>query len=190
MELEDLKKAWEELNSRITRNELTNQRILTDMIMQRKESVFRYFSRWEKSSVVGTIFAWAVVVYAFCTGHTPLFMNILLLVLMLAMTIITFVGFSKWKKIKQWERTDAENQIRHILEYSLFVKIMYAVVYILVLPVIVYAYYLYPKIWGLLTAVILIGILADYFVYHSTSDRLKDLSGTIRELEELKKIQD
>jgi len=189
MELEDLKKAWEELNSRVTRNELTNQRILTEMLMQRRESVTQYFSRWKKICIIFTVLIWTIVPSLIYIRNVTLVPSSLVLVVMLVSTILTFMGQAKWSKIMKWKDTGMEQQIRYVLEYKIFMRLNYIIVYILVIPVIIYSYCMYPYFRVAMFIALLIGFLLDVFIYHTTSDKLKDLSSTIRELEELKQLQ-
>ena len=192
MEMEELKKAWEELNSRVTKNELTNQRILTDMLTQRRESVYQYVSKMEKISLILGILAWTAVVYSFFIKTMPIIMPVSLFILILVTTVFSIVSKIKWGKIKKWSDVNIEEQLRAILEYNTLRNWTYIVVYILVTPITIAACYYYRHAWGgyyvvFLMVIVLIGICMDYFIYHSFSNRLKDFSKTIRELNELKK---
>jgi|GEM_PF-350252 len=199
MEMEELKKAWEELNSRVTKNELTNQRILTDMLTQRKESVYQYVSKMEKIGLIIFIFAWTLVVYCFFVKTTPIIMSVSFLILILVTTVFGIVSRIKWRKIKKWSDVNIEEQLQAILEYNTLRNWTYIVVYILTIPItIAVCYYYYPllkafhPLWGVLYVAftiitVVIGVCMDYFLYHSFSNKLKDLSKTIRELNELKK---
>jgi len=189
MELEDLKKAWEELNSRVTRNELTNQRILTEMLMQRRESVTQYFSRWKRISIIFTVLIWIIVPSLIYIRNIAFVPSSLLLIVMSVSTILTFIGQAKWRKILRWENAGMEQQIRYVLEYKIFMRLNYIIIYVLVFPVIIYSYCMYPHFRVIMIIAILIGFLLDVFTYHTTSDKLKELSASIRELEELKQLQ-
>ena len=192
MELEELKKAWEELSGRITKNELTNQRILTDMLTQRRESVYQYVSKMEKIGLILGILAWTVVVYSFFIKTTPIAISISLFILILVTTVFNIVNRIKWKKIKKWSDGNVEEQLQTILEYNTLRNWTYIIAYILVIPVFIAACYYYHHVWGgfyvvFLIVAVVIGVCLDYFIYHSFSNKLKDLSNTIRELNELKK---
>jgi len=190
MELEELKKAWEELSGRITKNELTNQRILTDMLTQRRESVYQYVSKMEKMSLILGILAWTAVMYSFFIK--PIILSASCFILILVTTVFSIVGKIKWRKVKRWSDVNIEEQLRTILEYDTLRNWTYIVVYILVIPIIIALCYYSRHSWGGLYIVFVIiaaaiGFCIDYFIYHSFSNRLKDLSKTIRELNELKK---
>jgi len=192
MEIEKLKKAWEELSKRVTKNELTNQRILTDMLTQRKESVYQYVSKMEKIGLILGILAWTVVVYSFFIKTTPIAISISLFILILVTTVFNIVNRIKWKKIKKWSDGNVEEQLQTILEYNTLRNWTYIIAYILVIPVFIAACYYYHHVWGgfyvvFLIVAVVIGVCLDYFIYHSFSNKLKDLSNTIRELNELKK---
>ena len=192
MEMEELKKAWEELSKRVTKNELTNQRILTDMLTQRKESVYQYVSKMEKIGLILGILAWTVVVYSFFIKTTPIAISISLFILILVTTVFNIVNRIKWKKIKKWSDGNVEEQLQTILEYNTLRNWTYIIAYILVIPVFIAACYYYHHVWGgfyvvFLIVAVVIGVCLDYFIYHSFSNKLKDLSNTIRELNELKK---
>ena len=62
MELEELQKAWKELNERVSQNELVHQQQIIEMLSRQKESCLQRMLRMDK---IASIFMLGVTILMF-----------------------------------------------------------------------------------------------------------------------------
>ena len=166
MELEELQKAWKELNERVNQNELVHQQQIIEMLSRQKESCLQRMLRLEKGG------------FCFLLGIT-------LLILLYVLTL-NFIGIIKLEKIKT-ER-NLEEQIKNVLQYKKLFHWGYITGYPIVTIFLGVFFYNYHQWWMVLTISILMlmAILTDYFLFHYVSDRIKEMTRVNKELAELK----
>ncbi len=189
MELEDLKRAWDELNERVTRNELLTQQMILDMLTKRKEGHLGYFNRMHKMGILLVIMITFAGIYSLCV-RTPL-LNLILLFSIIGIQYVNFtISHIKLRRIVKSEQ-DMMLQIQRIMEYKRWMNWVYLIGYLSIVPMfflVIPAVFTRWPLWGqiLFVLMILSGVAFDYFQYHRSSDKLKDLSEAIRELKELR----
>ena len=188
MELEELQKAWKELNERVSQNELVHQQQIIEMLSRQKESCLQRMLRMDK---IASIFMLGVTILMFVDfihfngklGVWPAIFGLLLYAL-----TVNFAGVILLTKIKK--ETNLEMQIKNILRYKMLINWSYIIGYLLVTPFICIFLYTYRHLWWLMITMfglILAGVLTDYFLFHHVSDRIKELTRVNKELMELKK---
>ena len=177
MELEELQKAWKELNERVSQNELVHQQQIIETLSRQKESCLQRMLRMDKIMFVDFIHLNGKLVF------WPAIFGLLLYAL-----TVNFAGVILLTKIKK--ETNLEMQIKNILRYKMLINWSYIIGYLLVTPFICIFLYTYRHLWWLMITMfglILAGVLTDYFLFHHVSDRIKELTHVNKELMELKK---
>lgn len=184
MELEELQKAWKELNCRVGQNELVRQQQIIDMLARQKESSLQKMIRHDRG---GFILLLSGLVYL---GYAFTFIRINWLVwfcgfVLVAATVCSALSLYFLKRIKN--ESNLEVQIRRILRYRSFVNWVYLAGYVLVVPILIGFFYYCHTRWIVMFAYGLFVALAlfDYFQYHYFSDKIKELGRINKELAEL-----
>lgn len=185
MELEELQKAWKELNERVTRNELVQKQQVIDMLSRQKESSLHKMIRADKMGILFFsglfLFVFIQAFYLHNTRFWPYFTPPMLLAAIMATISIC--------KLKQIEREESlEKQVKNILQYKSFMNWGFFIGYLSVIPLIVIFFIYYGNIQNILLfcAIFFPAVVIDYYQYHWFSDRIKDFSRTSKELAELK----
>ena len=186
MELEELQKAWKELNERVSQNELVHQQQIIEMLSRQKESCLQRMLRMDK---IASIFMLGVTILMFVdfihlNGKLVFWPAIFGLLLAQNKKDVD----EELTKIKK--ETNLEMQIKNILRYKMLINWSYIIGYLLVTPFICIFLYTYRHLWWLMITMfglILAGVLTDYFLFHHVSDRIKELTHVNKELMELKK---
>lgn len=184
MELEELQKAWRELNDRVKQNELVHQQQIIEMLSRQKESSLQKMIRLDRA---GFALLFSGLMYL---GYAFTFIRINWLVVfcafvLTAATVCAAVGLYWLEKIKN--ESDLEEQIRRTLRYRLFVNWVYLGSYLSVVPILGGFFYYCDSRWIILLTcgLFVASVLVDYFQYHFLSDKLKELGRINRELAEL-----
>ncbi len=183
MELEELQKAWKELNERVSQNELVHQQQIIEMLSRQKESCLQRMLRMDK---IASIFMLGVTILMFVDfihlNGKLVFWPAIFGLLLYALTV-NFAGVILLTKIKK--ETNLEMQIKNILRYKMLINWSYIIGYLLVTPFICIFLYTYRHLWWLMITMfglILAGVLTDYFLFHHVSDRIKELTHVNKEL--------
>lgn len=186
MELEELQKAWKELNKRVSLNELVHQQQIIEMLSRQKESCLQRMIRLEKAG------------FCFISGMTLLILMDFIYLkgqlvfwqavfgILIYVLILNFIGIMKLNKIKK--ETNLERQTKNVLQYKKLFHWGYIISYPIVVMFLSAFFYYYHQWWMVLTVstLMLIGILTDYLLFHYVSDRIKELAQINKELTELK----
>lgn len=186
MKLEELQKAWKELNERVSQNELVHQQQIIEMLSRQKESCLQRMIRLEKGGfcfILGITFL-ILMDFIYLKGQLAFWQAVF--GFLLYALIINFIGIMKLNKIKN--ETNLEQQIKNVLQYRKLFHWGYITGYPIVTIFLSVFFYNYHQWWMILTIgiLMLIGILADYFIFHYVSDRIKELTRVNKELAELK----
>ena len=116
MELEELQKAWKELNERVSQNELVHQQQIIEMLSRQKESCLQRMLRMDK---IASIFMLGVTILMFVDfihlNGKLVFWPAIFGLLLYALTV-NFAGVILLTKIKK--ETNLEMQIKNILPYG------------------------------------------------------------------------
>lgn len=187
MELEELQKAWKELNERVAQNELVHQQQVIEMLSRQKESCLQRMIRLDKAAFLFILGATILMLINFIhlndnTRFGPEVFGLLFYALG-----VNFACVMLLTKIKK--ETNLERQIKNMLQYKVLINWSYIIGYLLVIPFICLILYTYRSYWWFiltLCGMMLIGVLTDYFLFHYATDRIKELTRVNKELIELK----
>ena len=184
MNIDELQQAWQDLNERVTRNELMQKQQIVDMLTRQKENGLHKIYRLEKTGLVFfcgiTLFTAVKII---CANANIIFWFVGVMPLVIAV-IFSSMSFLKIRKITK--ETNLERQIINVLQYKSIINYGYITGYLSVIPLIVLIYFYYNAYWNiLLLCAVVICFIIDYFVFHFISDKVKGLSQINRELTEL-----
>lgn len=185
MELEELQKAWKELNERVTRNELVQKQQVIDMLSRQKESNLQKMIR---ADMMGILFFSGLFLFVFIQAfylHNIRFWPFIVPP-MLLVAIMATISICKLKQI-EWEK-NLEKQVKNILQYKSFMNWGFLIGYLSVIPLIVIFFIYYSNFQNILLFCVIFfpAVIIDYYQYHWFSDRIKEFSRTSKELAELK----
>ena len=186
MNLEEMQQEWKELNERVTRNEILHREEVKRILNTRRENSLEKMTRVEK---MGLAMVLAVcIVFASAWIAQPGFHivpGITGAVLILYGLLAQIFSLNKLSKIRR--ETNLENQVRHILQYKSRYNRMLLTGYPLVaLFFICFLCYYGTRFNILFTSLLLAAcIMADYFTFHYTHDRVKEMMSANRELKQI-----
>lgn len=187
MELEELQKAWKELNERVSQNELVHQQQIIEMLSRQKESCLQRMIRLDKAAFLFILGATILMLINFIHLNDNARFGPEVFGLLFYALGVNFAGVMLLTKIKK--ETNLERQIKNMLQYKALVNWSYIIGYLLAMPFIGVILYTYRSHWWFiftLCGFMLIGVLTDYFLFHYATDRIKELTRVNKELMELK----
>lgn len=187
MELEELQKAWKELNERVSQNELVHQQQIIEMLLRQKESCLHRMIRLEKGGFCFVLGMTLLILMDFIYLKGQLVFWQPAFGLLLYALGVSFMSIQLLTKIKK--EANLELQIQNVLRYKKFFHWTYIIGYILVTAFLCVFLYTYCHIWWLMltmSVVMLITVIIDYFLFHYASDRIKELTRVNKELMDLK----
>lgn len=187
MELEELQKAWKELNERVAQNELVHQQQVIEMLSRQKESCLQRMIRLDKAAFLFILGATILMLINFIHLNDNARFGPEVFGLLFYALGVNFACVMLLTKIKK--ETNLERQIKNMLQYKVLINWSYIIGYLLVIPFICLILYTYRSYWWFiltLCGMMLIGVLTDYFLFHYATDRIKELTRVNKELIELK----
>ena len=113
MELEELQKAWKELNERVNQNELVHQQQIIEMLSRQKESCLQRMLRLEKGGFCFLLGMTLLILMDFIYLKGQLVFWQATFGILLYVLTLNFIGIIKLEKIKT-ER-NLEEQIKNVL---------------------------------------------------------------------------
>ena len=116
MELEELQKAWKELNERVNQNELVHQQQIIEMLSRQKESCLQRMLRLEKGGFCFLLGMTLLILMDFIYLKGQLVFWQATFGILLYVLTLNFIGIIKLEKIKT-ER-NLEEQIKNVLQYK------------------------------------------------------------------------
>ena len=186
MNLEEMQQAWKELNERVTRNEILHREEVKRILNTRRENSLERLTRVEKMGLAMVLVV--CIVFASAWIAQPGFHivpGITGAVLILYGLLAQIFSLNKLGKIRR--ETNLENQVRHILQYkSRYNRILLTGYPLVALFFICFLYYSGTRFNILFTSLLLAAcIMADYFTFHYTHDRVKEMMSANRELRQI-----
>ena len=176
-----------ELDERISRNELVHRQQIVEMLSRQKESCLQRMIRLDQAAFLlilgGTLLLFIEFIHL--NGHL-LYWPVCFGLLFYALGV-NFAGILLLMKIKK--EMNLEIQIKNVLQYKALINWSYIIGYLLVIPFFCLILYTYRHLWWfvlIFCGMIPLGVLADYFLFHYTSDRMKELIRVNKELTEWK----
>ncbi|CDB09756.1 MULTISPECIES: hypothetical protein [unclassified Bacteroides] len=186
MNLEEMQQAWKELNERVTRNEILHREEVKRILNTRRENSLEKMTRVEKMGLAMVLIV--CIVFASAWIAQPGFHivpGITGAILILYGLLAQIFSLNKLSKIRR--ETNLENQVRHILQYKSRYNRMLLIGYPLVALFFICFLCYYGTRSNILFMSLLLAacIIADYFTFHYTHDRVKEMMSANRELKQI-----
>lgn len=186
MNLEEMQQAWKELNERVARNEILHREEVKRILNTRKESQLEKLMRLEKTGLLTIVALCLFCIYAWTTFpgyHLPT--NITAAILLVGSLVLQAGRLRQLTSMKRAE--NLEMQIRYALRY----KAAYNRTYLILYPIIIlFAVMLVVNFHTLFNRTLILlllaaGVIADYFIFHYTHGRVKQMIEANRELKQI-----
>ena len=186
MNLEEMQQAWKELNERVARNEILHREEVKRILNTRKESQLEKLMRLEKTGLLTIVALCLFCIYAWTTFpgyHLPT--NITAAILLVGSLVLQAGRLHQLTSMKRAE--NLEVQIRYALRY----KAAYNRTYLILYPIIIlFAIMLVVNFHTLFNRTLILlllaaGVIADYFIFHYTHGRVKQMIEVNRELKQI-----
>lgn len=186
MNLEEMQQAWKELNERVARNEILHREEVKRILNTRKESQLEKLMRLEKTGLLTIVALCLFCIYAWTTFpgyHLPT--NITAAILLVGSLVLQAGRLYQLTSMKRAE--NLEVQIRYALRY----KAAYNRTYLILYPIIIlFAIMLFTNFHTLFNRTLILlllaaGVVADYFIFHYTHGRVKQMIEANRELKQI-----
>ncbi|MEG1617617.1 MAG: hypothetical protein RR202_11565 [Bacteroidales bacterium] len=189
MQLEDMKSAWNEMNRRLEKSEITNQKMISKMILSRARSGFEKLVRYERLFLFFSLFAMAYLAL-------PLVITIYGLpsIVILEIILLYCVGEQAYKVyILRKIHLDTDNVqelIGKMLAYRSLTMFMFKIGMFVLLPIILVAMFLpllnqpdkLPVLAGAAVGAV-IGFVLGISAFRRHKREIEDVIGELNELE-------
>lgn len=190
MNLEEMQQAWKELDEQVTRNEILHREEVKRILNTRRENSLERLTRLEKMGLAMALIVCIVFASAWIAqpGFHPL-PGITGSVLILYGLLAQIFSLHKLGKIRR--ETNLENQVRHILQYKSCYNRMLLTSYPLVALFFITFLCCYGTRFNILFTSLLLAacIVADFFTFHYTHDRVKEMVSANRELRQIEEAE-
>lgn len=192
MELEELQKAWKSLNDKVIQNGIIHPEEVIEILTNRKESNFKKIQRLEKTIwiLIVVINIVVVCVLTFPQYPTPLCIRIGAFAITLSALVMQSSLLKSIKRIAT--ETNLEKQIQHILRYRLLYNRINIISYASIILFFAISLHYYGTLLNyiLIGAMLLVSCILDYFIFHFTQDKIRDMLCINKELAELNATKD
>lgn len=186
MNLEEMQQAWKELNERVARNEILHREEVKRILNTRKENQLEKLMRLEKTGLLTIVVLCLFCIYAWTTfAGYHLATNITAAILLAGSLVLQAGRLRQLTSMKRAE--NLEMQIRYALRY----KAAYNRTYLILYPIIIlFAVMLVVNFHTLFNRTLILlllaaGVVADYFIFHYTHGRVKQMIEANRELKQI-----
>ena len=186
MNLEEMQQAWKELNERVARNEILHREEVKRILNTRKENQLEKLMRLEKTGLLTIVVLCLFCIYAWTTfpGY-HLATNITAAILLAGSLVLQAGRLHQLTSMKRAE--NLEVQIRYALRY----KAAYNRTYLILYPIIIlFTIMLFTNFHTLFNCTLILlllaaGVVADYFIFHYTHERVKQMIEANHELKQI-----
>lgn len=186
MNLEEMQQAWKELNERVARNEILHREEVKRILNTRKESQLEKLMRLEKTGLLTIVALCLFCIYAWTTFpgyHLPT--NITAAILLVGSLVLQAGRLHQLTSMKRAE--NLEVQIRYALRYKAAYNrtylILYPIIILFAIMLVVNFHTLFNR--TLILLLLAICLIADYFIFHYTHERVKQMIEANRELKQI-----
>lgn len=186
MNLEEMQQAWKELNERVARNEILHREEVKRILNTRKESQLEKLMRLEKTGLLTIVALCLFCIYAWTTFpgyHLPT--NITAAILLVGSLVLQAGRLHQLTSMKRAE--NLEVQIRYALRYKAAYNrtylILYPIIILFAIMLVVNFHTLFNR--TLILLLLAVCLIADYFIFHYTHGRVKQMIETNRELKQI-----
>lgn len=186
MNLEEMQQAWKELNERVARNEILHREEVKRILNTRKENQLEKLMRLEKTGLLTIVVLCLFCIYAWTTFPGYHLATNITAAILLAGSLVLQAG--RLRQLTSMKRAEnLEVQIRYALRY----KAAYNRTYLILYPIIIlFAVMLVVNFHTLFNRTLILlllaaGVVADYFIFHYTHGRVKQMIEANRELKQI-----
>lgn len=186
MNLEEMQQAWKELNERVARNEILHREEVKRILNTRKESQLEKLMRLEKTGLLTIVALCLFCIYAWTTFpgyHLPT--NITAAILLVGSLVLQADRLHQLTSMKRAE--NLEVQIRYALRYKAAYNrtylILYPIIILFAIMLVVNFHTLFNR--TLILLLLAVCLIADYFIFHYTHGRVKQMIEVNRELKQI-----
>lgn len=186
MNLEEMQQAWKELNERVARNEILHREEVKRILNTRKESQLEKLMRLEKTGLLTIVALCLFCIYAWTTFpgyHLPT--NITAAILLVGSLVLQAGRLRQLTSMKRAE--NLEMQIRYALRYKAAYNrtylILYPIIILFAIMLVVNFHTLFNR--TLILLLLAVCLIADYFIFHYTHGRVKQMIEANRELKQI-----
>ena len=186
MNLEEMQQAWKELNERVARNESLHREEVKRILNTRKESQLEKLMRLEKTGLLTIVALCLFCIYAWTTFpgyHLPI--NITAAILLVGSLVLQAGRLRQLTSMKRAE--NLEMQIRYALRYKAAYNrtylILYPIIILFAIMLVVNFHTLFNR--TLILLLLAVCLIADYFIFHYTHGRVKQMIEANRELKQI-----
>ena len=186
MNLEEMQQAWKELNERVARNEILHREEVKRILNTRKESQLEKLMRLEKTGLLTIVALCLFCIYAWTTFpgyHLPI--NITAAILLVGSLVLQAGRLRQLTSMKRTE--NLEMQIRYALRYKAAYNrtylILYPIIILFAIMLVVNFHTLFNR--TLILLLLAVCLIADYFIFHYTHGRVKQMIEANRELKQI-----
>lgn len=186
MNLEEMQQAWKELNERVARNEILHREEVKRILNTRKESQLEKLMRLEKTGLLTIVALCLFCIYAWTTFpgyHLPT--NITAAILLVGSLVLQAGRLHQLTSMKRAE--NLEVQIRYALRYKAAYNrtylILYPIIILFAIMLVVNFHTLFNR--TLILLLLAVCLIADYFIFHYTHGRVKQMIEVNRELKQI-----
>ena len=186
MNLEEMQQAWKELNERVARNEILHREEVKRILNTRKESQLEKLMRLEKTGLLTIVALCLFCIYAWTTFpgyHLPT--NITAAILLAGSLVLQAGRLRQLTSMKRAE--NLEVQIRYALRYKAAYNrtylILYPIIILFAIMLVINFHTLFNR--TLILLLLTVCLIADYFIFHYTHGRVKQMIEANRELKQI-----
>ena len=186
MNLEEMQQAWKELNERVARNEILHREEVKRILNTRKENQLEKLMRLEKTGLLTIVVLCLFCIYAWTTFpgyHLPT--NITAAILLVGSLVLQAGRLHQLTSMKRAE--NLEVQIRYALRYKAAYNrtylILYPIIILFAIMLVVNFHTLFNR--TLILLLLAVCLIADYFIFHYTHGRVKQMIEANRELKQI-----
>ena len=186
MNLEEMQQAWKELNERVARYEILHREEVKRILNTRKESQLEKLMRLEKTGLLTIVALCLFCIYAWTTFpgyHLPT--NITAAILLVGSLVLQAGRLHQLTSMKRAE--NLEVQIRYALRYKAAYNrtylILYPIIILFAIMLVVNFHTLFNR--TLILLLLAVCLIADYFIFHYTHSRVKQMIEVNRELKQI-----
>lgn len=189
MEQDEMKLAWKELNEKILASTLANKETLAYILKSRRRSAWQKLVATDKSaSIFLFLFAIGMIYYSVFVNNGALLVSIQTIIIVLVANTLNIISYLKLSKMKLDESVSV--LYKQVSSYKKLTVWSYLICYVLVFIFVVSLLFTYPLSHFVKVSMLLlipVGIATDCFIFHWSSNQIRTLIDTTKELKELNK---
>ncbi len=186
MNLEEMQQAWKELNERVARNEILHREEVKRILNTRKENQLEKLMRLEKTGLLTIVVLCLFCIYAWTMFPGYHLATNITAAILLAGSLVLQAG--RLRELTSMKRAEnLEMQIRYALRYKAAYNrtylILYPIIILFAIMLVVNFHTLFNR--TLILLLLAICLIADYFIFHYTHGRVKQMIEVNRELKQI-----